>query len=113
MGLSSFLLGSKFRPWNMCRLTGSESASSNAPVLQIELGGFSQQFDSPANSQGVVQLRATLSWVAAQGEKRVAQKSFAAQRPAPSADAAGGVRALAQATDALVADVDQWVQSFK
>ncbi len=94
-------------------LTGSEPASTNAPVLQIELDGFSQQFDSPGSSQGLVQLRATLSWVAAFGEKRVAQKGFAAQRPAPSADAAGGVRALAAATDAVVAEIDLWVQSAK
>ena len=94
-------------------LTGSEPASSNAPVLQIELDTFSQQFDSPGSSQGLVQLRATLSWVAASGEKRVAQKSFAAQRLAPSADAAGGVRALAAATDAVVAEIDLWVQSVK
>ena len=94
-------------------LTGSEPASMNAPVLQIELDTFSQQFDSPGSSQGLVQLRATLSWVAASGEKRVAQKSFAAQRPAPSADAAGGVRALAAATDAVVAEIDLWVQSVR
>ena len=94
-------------------LTGSEPASSNAPVLQIELDTFSQQFDSPGSSQGLVQLRATLSWVAASGEKRVAQKSFAAQRPAPSADAAGGVRALAADTDAVMAEIDLWVQSVR
>jgi cholesterol transport system auxiliary component len=94
-------------------LSGSEPAANQAPVLQIDLDAFSHQFDSPTSSHGLVQLRATLSWVTAQGEKRVAQKSFAAQRPAPSADAGGGVRALAQATGAVVADVDQWVQSVK
>jgi cholesterol transport system auxiliary component len=32
------------------------------------------------------------------------------QRPASSADAAGGVRALAAATDAAIVEIDQWVQ---
>ena len=98
---------------NRVVLAGSEPAALQAPVLQVELEAFSQQFDSPASSHGLVQLRATLSWVGVQGEKRVAQKSFSALRPAPSADAAGGVRALAVATDAVVADVDQWVQGVK
>ena len=98
---------------NHVMLSGAEAAAHNAPVLQIELGSFSQQFDSPASSQGLVQLRATVSWATPQGEKRVVQKGFMAQRPAPSADAAGGVRALAAATDALLADIDQWVQGVR
>ena len=94
-------------------LAGTEPSANLAPVLQIELAGFSQQFDAPGSSQGVVQLRATLHWVGPQGDKRVAQQDFAAQRPATSSDAAGGVRALANATDAVVAQVDQWVQGLK
>jgi len=32
------------------------------------------------------------------------------QRPATSADAAGGVRALTAATDAAIEELDQWLQ---
>jgi cholesterol transport system auxiliary component len=40
----------------------------------------------------------------------LAQTSFVLQRPAASADAQGGVQALAQASDLLVLQVDQWLQ---
>jgi cholesterol transport system auxiliary component len=36
---------------------------------------------------------------------------FIAQKPAASADAAGGVRALAEATDAVAADMEQWLET--
>jgi cholesterol transport system auxiliary component len=46
------------------------------------------------------------------GEKLLAQRLFALQRPAPSADAAGGVRALTAAADAAVQELGQWLQQL-
>ena len=79
------------------------------PVLRVELEEFSQLFDSPGESKGVLRLRCTLLENTAGGERLVAQRSFNVQRPAPSADAAGGVRALTAATDAAAQDIAGWL----
>jgi cholesterol transport system auxiliary component len=88
----------------------SRNGGAPPPVLRVELEEFSQLFESPAASQGVVRLRCTLLDNTAGGERLVAQRSFAVQRPAPSADAPGGVRALAAATDAAAQDIAAWLQ---
>lgn len=80
------------------------------PVLRVELEEFSQVFDSPTASQGVLRLRCTLLENTSGGERLVAQRSFHVQRPAPSADAAGGVRALTAAVDATAQDIASWLQ---
>jgi cholesterol transport system auxiliary component len=82
-----------------------------APVsLRVELEEFSQIFESATRSSGLVRLRATLVDRSAGREKLVAQRSVVVQRPATSADAAGGVRALSAATDAAVDEIGQWLQ---
>jgi cholesterol transport system auxiliary component len=78
-------------------------------ILRIDLEEFSQSFESQSQSSGLVRLRATLLDNTAAGEKLVAQRSFVVQRPAPTADAGGGVRALAAATDAAAEEVAQWL----
>lgn len=83
---------------------------SPPPVLRVELEEFSQVFASPSDSQGVLRLRCTLLDNTSGGERLVAQRSFSVQRPAPTADAPGGVRALAQATDAAAQDIAAWLQ---
>ncbi len=55
-------------------------------------------------------MRATLIDVTPAGEKLLAQRNVIVQRPAPSADAPGGVRALTAATDAAIEEIDQWLQ---
>ena len=80
------------------------------PVLKIELQEFSQLFSAPETSVGLIRLRATLINVTPAGEKLLAQRSVIVQRPAPSADAPGGVRALTAATDAAIEEIDQWLQ---
>jgi cholesterol transport system auxiliary component len=76
-----------------------------AYTLNIVLEEFSQQFDTPAASQGVVQLRATLL----KGPVLVAQRSFTAAAPAKTADAPGGVSALAAAAEDAAAQLGAWV----
>lgn len=80
-------------------------------VLRVELEEFSHVFASPAQSAGLVRLRATLTRPSAQGENLLAQRLFIAQQPAASQDAAGGTRAIAQAAEQVAQDVAQWLES--
>jgi cholesterol transport system auxiliary component len=81
-------------------------------VLRIELEEFSHYFDGPAQSRGVVRLRATVLENTTAGEQLIAQRLVVASRPAPSDDAPGGVRALSAASDAAVADIGEWLQQL-
>ena len=78
--------------------------------LRLELQEFSQLFSAPAASVGLIRLRATLLELTPAGEKLVGQRLFVVQRPAASADAPGGVRALTAATDGAIEELDQWLQ---
>ncbi len=74
-------------------------------TLNIVLEEFSQRFDTPAASQGVVQLRATLL----KGPVLVAQRSFSSTALAKTADAPGGVGALAAASQDVASQLGAWV----
>lgn len=89
------------------------SAPGNVMTLHVELEEFSQLFDAVDRSSGLLRLRATLGEDSAGGEQLVAQRNFVVQRPAASADAAGGVRALTAATDAILQELEQWVQQVE
>ena len=92
---------------------GQDSSGVKAVLplrLRLELEEFSHLFTAPDTSAGVIRLRATLVEVTTAGEKFIAQRSVVAQRPALSSDAPGGVRALTEATDAAIEELDQWLQ---
>jgi ABC-type uncharacterized transport system auxiliary subunit len=73
--------------------------------LQLDLRRFEQVFTAPTASQVVLQVRAVLH----QGDGTpVDARFFAYAKPAASADAVGGVDALAAATDALAAALADW-----
>lgn len=78
-------------------------------ALRIELEEFSHLFQSPTQSVGLLRLRATLLENTAGGEKLLAQRNVVIQRPAPTADAPGGVRALTAAVDAAADELIQWL----
>ena len=78
-------------------------------TLRISLDEFSHYFDSASSSVGLVRMRATLIRGTTGGDRVLGQRSFTVRRPAPSANAPGGVKALAAATDAALAEVVQWV----
>lgn len=78
-------------------------------ALRIELEEFSHLFQSPTQSVGLLRLRATLLENTAGGEQLLSQRNVVVQRPAPTADAAGGVRALTAAVDAAAAELVQWL----
>jgi len=85
------------------------AADKPAKVLHLELDEFSQLFETAERSSGLVRVRATLGQGGQGVERLVAQRSFIVQRPATSADAAGGVRALTEATDAAIAEIALWL----
>jgi cholesterol transport system auxiliary component len=82
-------------------------------VMQIELDEFSQVFDAPGQSSGLLRLRATVLKVTPAGYSLLAQRSVRMQRPASGGDAAAGVRALSAATDAAVDELAQWLQTLR
>ncbi len=85
-----------------------------ARLLQLELAEFSQVFDAPHTSVGLVRVHATVVAPSAGGGGRLlAQRSFVAQQPAPSADAAGGVHALTAASDQVLSDIAQWLSTLR
>jgi cholesterol transport system auxiliary component len=78
-------------------------------VLRLELEEFSQLFASAQSSAALVRVRATLSR-SGSPTRLLAQTSFVQQQPGRSADAAGGVQALAHASDAVILEIAQWLQ---
>ncbi|KVH65781.1 ABC transporter [Burkholderia ubonensis] len=76
-----------------------------APTLRIDLSEFEQVFDGESQSHGAVTARATLT----QDGKVLGQRTFVARAPSSTPDAAGGARALATASDDLVAQIAAWV----
>lgn len=79
-------------------------------VLRLHLEEFSHWFETPRESWGLLRLRATLTENTPAGERLLAQRNVSLRRPAPTPDAAGGVRALAAATDAAAEEIAQWLQ---
>jgi cholesterol transport system auxiliary component len=75
-------------------------------ALRIELEEFNQVFDTAEASRAVVVARASLVSVARRN--LFAQKTFSLERPAASANAEGGVRALAGASGELIDAVVAW-----
>ncbi|APD11115.1 hypothetical protein UC34_25135 [Pandoraea vervacti] len=76
-----------------------------APALRVDIEEFAQYFDSTSASHGVVQVRATLF----DGPKLLAQTTLRGQAPAATADAAGGAKALASASDTVQRQLIQWL----
>ncbi|MBC7706890.1 MAG: membrane integrity-associated transporter subunit PqiC [Rhodoferax sp.] len=91
---------------------GNVTGPKPAHVLRVELEEFSQLFDAPGRSFGLVRLRATLVQGLPGGDRLLGQRSFVVQRPAPSPDAAGGVHALTVATNTAVEEIEQWLSQF-
>ena len=94
------------------RAVPSDGTPNALPLrLRLELEEFSHLFTAPEASVGVIRLRATLIDMSRGSERLVGQRSIIAQRSATSMDAPGGVRALTAATDAAIAELDEWLQT--
>ena len=92
---------------------GAISPTANAAtdcLLRIELQEFSQVFDSPGASRGV--LVASVGLIDAK-RKILAERRFTVAKPAASADAYGGVQALVAATTELGAGLSDWLDGLE
>jgi cholesterol transport system auxiliary component len=95
-------------------LNPGETAVGVKPVvLRIELEEFCQVFERADTSVGLVRLRATALQSTPQGERLLGQRNVVVSRPAPTADASGGVRALTAATDAALLEIDAWLKEMR
>lgn len=73
-------------------------------TLRVELEEFAQVFDSATASRGVVRVRASLTG----GKEAPVQKAFMVDRPAATADADGGAKALIAASDEAIKQIVEW-----
>ena len=87
-------------------------SGSQPDVLRVRLEEFSHVFTSETDSVGLIRLRATLTEPTAAGEKLHGQRLFVVQQPARSADAAGGTRALAEASTQVAQELAQWLEQM-
>ncbi|WP_422844910.1 ABC-type transport auxiliary lipoprotein family protein [Acidovorax sp. M2(2025)] len=81
-------------------------------VLRVELEEFSHLFTSATESAGVVRLRATVVDLTPAGEALRGQRVFTVRTPARTADAAGGVAALADATGQVAQELAAWLEQL-
>lgn len=89
----------------------ARSAGRLPDTLRVTLEEFSQYFESPERSIGLVRVSATLTRSQTAGDKVLAQRSFTVRKPAPTADGPGGVKALAAASEVVVAELVAWVDA--
>ena len=89
-------------------LVSASDGATGVPVLHLEADELSQVFDSAERSDGLVAMRLSVL----NGKRLVGQKSFVRRMPATSLDAAGGVEAIAAASDAVIADMLLWLASL-
>ena len=80
-------------------------------TLRVTLEEFTHYFESPTQSVGLVRIHATLLQSTPGGDRLIGQRAFTARRAAPTADAPGGVKALAASSDDVVAQVAAWVDT--
>ncbi|MDR1648481.1 MAG: PqiC family protein [Zoogloeaceae bacterium] len=86
------------------RLYWSADAAQDHCLLTLGLLRFEQEFTHPGQSRGVLTLRASL-----RNDRHISdERLFAFTVPAPSPDAAGGVAALADATEQLADALKTW-----
>jgi cholesterol transport system auxiliary component len=90
------------------RLAAAEPSARGAGCrLQLVLDEFEQRFDDVKNSQAVIEVRAQL--VPARGGDALVRRGFRVSRPAPTADARGGVVAARDAVQGLGDDLGRWL----
>lgn len=79
-------------------------------LLRVELQEFSQVFDSPQRSRGVLQGSVSLSDVKRQ---LVAERQLVIEKPAATPDAQGGIDALVAASSELGQQIADWLSGLE
>lgn len=75
--------------------------------LQLVVDEFEQRFDDPQKSYAVLEVRGLL--MSMHGGGMLSRKAFLIRKPAPTADARGGVAAARDAAQALADDLGNWL----
>lgn len=103
-GAPGLLLAQRLR--QQIGVVGSGGQTATNCLLRLELQEFSQVFDTPLQSRGLLRGQASLldSRHRIVGERRVA-----VEEPAAGVDARGGVNALVRASDALAGELATWL----
>jgi len=108
------LLTERFRQYFATRnINANNQNKEHAPagyLLKIDLGEFTQIFNTPDSSEVVVQLRATLYEPVSR--LPVAQQNFAGRQVTQTADAAGAVAAFILVSDNLQDELVQWLSGI-
>ena len=91
-------------------LGGGSGQTSVACLLRVELQEFSQLFDTPLRSRGLLQGRASMLDPRRQ---IIDEREFAIVRPAPTADARGGVSALVATSEDLGRQLAAWLNDLE
>ncbi|EXI75876.1 MAG TPA: ABC-type transport auxiliary lipoprotein family protein [Candidatus Accumulibacter phosphatis] len=102
------LLAQRLRQQLGLSVAGGRSAP--ACLLRIELQEFSQVFATPQQSSAVLQGQAILLDAK---QRIIAERLLTIERPAASADARGGVAALAAASTELGAELLAWLNDVE
>lgn len=78
---------------------------TNVPVLRMEVDDFTHIFNSPGQSIVRINVRASVL----NARTLAAHRNFTREVAAPTPDAAGGARAFAGASDAIIAEMMTWL----
>lgn len=89
-------------------ILGAADGATGLPVLRIEADDFSHVFTAPGQSEARVSMRISVL----RDRRLIQQRSFTRVVAAPSADASGGVQALAEASDAVIGDMIGWLSTL-
>lgn len=88
------------------QVAGMQHGVAGLPKLKLELDDFSQQFQSPQQSEVHISVRASLI----HQHQLLAQQAFSLRQPSQQTDAAGGAQAMALALDQLLDQLQVWTQ---
>lgn len=88
-------------------LNRQPSTAEGGCRLRLDIDELIQVFETPQSSRTLLDVRASL--FAPGGEAVLARRAFSVARPAPSADARGGVIAAAAAVRELGAELNSWL----
>ncbi len=86
---------------------GQPDFSGTGCRLQLVVDEFEQRFDELQKSYAVLEVRALLTPL--HGGDMLSRKAFVVRKPAPAADARGGVAAARDAAQALADDLGSWL----
>lgn len=91
-------------------LLPTTSSAAADLALESELHAFYHRFANDSKSEGLIDI--TYHLIDSKTKKTLASKRFIITAPAPTQDAAGGVKALSSATQQLSEETTLWLESI-